>query len=89
MNIKTKRKCRQFKLTIALLCGIIGLIIIGSCMANVEPCQIISYAGRIVSSISLVGLAWVLVSVFYGYLKRTTLIVLSFLALLIYGLLQK
>lgn len=58
-------------------------------MANVEPCQIISYAGRIVSSISLVGLAWVLVSVFYGYLKRTTLIVLSFLALLIYGLLQK
>lgn len=86
MNVKTRRRYRHLCIVVALICGFIGLAVLGGYLSTIECCPTISLIGRILSSVVLVGVAWVLVSVLYGYVKRTTLIVLSFFMLFVYGL---
>lgn len=83
LDIKQLRQYRKWRIFSVVVAALLAFITSGICLATYSSWVL---TGQIVSAVTIVALAWVLISVLYSTVKRGSLIVIGFAVVYIFGI---
>lgn len=87
-KIKKQRRVKQFRLLVTAMAGLLSVICGG--VAAHHCCGVPCWAqevGRVAASLATIALAWVLIAVLYGFIKRSSFVIWGFAAIYCVGVL--